>query len=386
MYLKFRYGLGYESLVNEVRDSIQWRRFCRISLCDPVPHATTLVKLTKRYGPGVVGELNRLLLDKAREEKLVRGRKLRVDTTVVEADIHYPTDASLLADGVRVITRYVNHLKKLGVEVKFRDRTRSIRTRLFSINKVLRRRSHEVYQDVRAITGEIMELAKRVVASAKCVAAGTEEFLQNKAVRLRARLQEAIALTEKVLWQTQEVQRGNRNLPERLVSLFDPGARPIRKGKLKSPTEFGRKVLIQETEERIVSGYGVCEGNPSDCSLLKEALESHKSVFSRVPRAVATDRRFSTADNEDFLIKQGVRRVSLPRKGKKTEKRRVYEKESWFRRLQRWRAGGEDTIGLLKSKYGLERSRFRGDAGTQTWVGLGILTYNLRRLTVLAQQ
>lgn len=331
-----------------------------------VPHATTLVKLTKRYGPGVVGELNRLLLDKAREEKLVRGRKLRVDTTVVEADIHYPTDASLLADGVRVITRYVNHLEKLG--------------------KVLRRRSHEVYQDVRAITGEIMELAKRVVASAKCVAAGTEEFLQNKAVRLRARLQEAIALTEKVLWQTQEVQRGNRNLPERLVSLFDPGARPIRKGKLKSPTEFGRKVLIQETEERIVSGYGVCEGNPSDCSLLKEALESHKSVFSRVPRAVATDRRFSTADNEDFLIKQGVRRVSLPRKGKKTEKRRVYEKESWFRRLQRWRAGGEDTIGLLKSKYGLERSRFRGDAGTQTWVGLGILTYNLRRLTVLAQQ
>lgn len=107
MYLKFRYQLGYETLVKEVSDSISWRKFCRIGLEKEVPHSTTLIKLSKKYGPELIDELNRLLLEKARDQKLIRGRKLRIDTTVIETDIHHPTDARLLQDSIKVITRTV---------------------------------------------------------------------------------------------------------------------------------------------------------------------------------------------------------------------------------------------------------------------------------------
>lgn len=390
MYLKHRYGLGYETLVQEVSDSIKWRRFCRLSLDARVPHSTTLIKLTKRFGPEVLEELNRLVVEKAREEKLIRGRKLRVDSTVVEADIHYPTDAGLLADGVRVITRTVRKLRDAGAALRteFRNRTRSIKKRIVEISKVLRRRTGEAYQEVRNITGEIMETTKQVIKNAEKVLKNAKHYAWrtgSKKVRVLTRkLEEAIKLTKQVVGQTEQVQEGNHHIPNRLVSLFDPEARPIRKGKLKSPTEFGRKVLVQETEERIITGYQVHTGNPADESLLQEAIADHQKVFGRPPWAVATDRGFGSKANEQFLKDQGVKRISLPRKGRKSKARLQYEKQPWFRRLQRWRSGGEGTIGILKRGYGLRRSRLKGTDGTRIWVGFGIMAYNLRRLATLS--
>ncbi len=390
MYLKYRYGLGYETLVQEVSDSIQWRRFCRLSLDARVPHSTTLIKLTKRFGPAVLEELNQLVVEKAREEKLIRGRKLRVDTTVIEADIHYPTDAGLLADGVRVITRTVRKLKDAGAAVRteFRNRTRSIKNRLVEIGKVLRRRSGEASREVRKITGEMMETTEQVVENAKKVLKNAKHYAWrtgSKKVRaLTIKLEEVIRLTKQVVWQTQQVNQGKRHIPNRLVSLFDKEARPIRKGKLKSPTEFGRKVLLQETEERIITGYQVHTGNPADDSLLQEAILHHRRVFGRSPWAVATDRGFGSKDNEQFLVDQGVKRISLPRKGRKSKARLQHERQPWFRRLQRWRSGGEGTIGILKRGYGLRRSRLKGTNGTRIWVGFGIMAYNLRRLATLS--
>lgn len=392
MYLKDRYGLGYESLVVEVRDSIQWRRFCEIPLDGKVPHPTTLSKLAKRYGDETVKELNDKLLDVARERKVLRGKKLRVDTTTIESDIHHPTDASLLADGVRVITRTVKQLQEVGAVVvnRIRDRARSVKGGILQIAKVLRKRTGQAIEEVRQVTREIVEITEQVVAQ------GSQALQEAKASigrggamaalmveGLAKQLDDAIGLTRRVIEQTLQVEAGVRHIPNRLVSLFDPDARPISRGKLKAPTEFGYKVLLGESEERLITGYEVYVGNPSDEGLLLPAVQQHQRATGKSPQAVATDRGFSSQANEVALMGEDVQQICLPRRGKLSEKRRAAEQRSWFRRLQRWRAGGEATISVLKRKYGLGRTRFRGHPGARTWVGYGVFTYNVRRLAII---
>lgn len=388
MYLKYRYGLGYEALVKEVSDSIMWRRFCRIPLSQKVPHATTLIKLTKRYGPQVVEELNRVLVAKAREKKVVRGKKLKVDTTVVAADIHYPTDAGLLADGVRVITRVVQKIQEAGVSLRgrFKDRTRTVKKKILSIAKVLKRRSEEAKSEVREITRQILKVAEEVVSGARKVAKEAKEKAHeagaSKIGGLVKKLEEAIELTGRVISQTKEVERGNVHLPQRLVSLFDPEARPIKRGKLKEPCEFGYKVLLAEAENDIIVDYQVLTENLPDNELLGDVVARHRQSFDRPPQALAADRGFSDKTKEEELRRQGVQKIAIPYRGKRSKSREEYEKQGWFRRLCRWRAGCEASISLLKRKYGLRRSRMRGHRGTSIWVGWGVMAHNLVKIGV----
>lgn len=392
MYLRFRHKLSYEALVQEVRDSYTWRRFCRIGPHQRVPDSSTLVKLVKKYGPDVLDQLNEELVRKAREKKVIRGQKLRMDTTVVESDIHYPTDAGLLADGVRMITRLVDRLKESGVNVsaRFRDQTHSVKAQILAIGKVLQRRTGEAQAEVQKATKELLGIARRVVAGAKAVAHQVTESVDEAGTaaaktvdRLAKRLRNVADLTAKIVEQTKQVLSGNRRIPDRVVSLADPDARPIKKGKLKSPTEFGFKVLIQETEERLVTGYEVSKGNPVDHTLLPKAIERHKKVFRRPPRKVAADRGFGTAKNDQYLAGQGVKQVAIPRPGKISEARKAHQKQRWFRSLQRWRAGGEGTISLLKRKYGMRRTLLRGFNGARCTVAGAVWAHNLTRLATM---
>jgi IS5 family transposase len=388
MYLKSRHQLGYETLVMEVEDSIKWRIFCRIPFDSPVPDSSTLIKLTQRFGPEAIEKLNQVLVDKAREKKLVKGRKLRIDTTVVEANIHHPTDTSLLADCVRVITRQVKKIKKqmIVVGAEFHDRTRSVKKRIYSIAKVLRRRTGETIKEVHKITGAIKEIAETVVAQAEQVLAEARQQTGHVAVKAGRTVESlgfVIQTARKVIAQTASVLQENTHIKNRIVSIFDTDARPIVKGKLKSPTEFGTKILIQDCENKIITRYKVLEGNPSDTELLIPAVDDHIETFDRPPRSVATDRGFADSDNEAALLGRGVKQCSLPRRGKLTKARREYQSQSWFKRLQRWRAGEEAQISLLKRKYGLGRSLSRGAKGTGAWVGMGILAHNLWRISSL---
>ena len=186
-----------------------------------------------------------------------------------------------------------------------------------------------------------------------------------------------IAVVEKVVEQTKEVISGNRHLPRRVVSLFDVGARPIRKGKSRKDTEFGRKVLLGETDHGIISMYEVVAENPADVKLLKDGVAGHRHLFRRRLKAVAGDRGFYSKSNVDGLKSDGVRQVSIPIRGKASAESRAYQRQFWFKRLQRFRAGCEAKISLLKRKFGLRRSLMRGDAGTKIWVGQSILAHNL---------
>jgi IS5 family transposase len=381
MYLKHRYQLGYEVLVKEVKDSFAWRRFCHLSLDDRVPDSTTLIKLTHKYGEDTVRALNDALVLKLKEGKVVRGRKLRIDTTVVESDIHHPTDTGLLTDGIRVITRVVSKLKKVvpGIGSRFVKHTRKAKKVYLGLMKVMKGRTGKDDSALKRARDNLVKITGEVIADGRGVQAELE-LLQEKSPLLnglKGQLGEWIEAAEKVVRQTQEVIKGNRHLPRRLVSLFDVDARPIKRGKARTDTEFGRKVLLGETDHGIITIYQVLDENPSDTALLKPVVRGHRRLFRKRLKAVAGDRGFYSQPNEDWLKDNGVRRVSIPKRGKVREDQRRYQKQSWFKRLQRFRAGIEARISLLKRKFGLKRSLMRGSPGVNIWVGQGILAHNL---------
>jgi len=381
MYLKYRYGLGYEILVKEVSDSIAWRRFCHLALDDRIPDSTTLIKLTHKYGEDTVRVLNETLVLKLKEEKVVRGKKLRIDTTVVESDIHHPTDTGLLMDSIRAITRVVSKLKKAvpGIGSRFVNHMRKAKKTYLGLMKVIKGRSGKDDVALKKVRGELVKLTEQVI-TAGCAVQSELDVLPEKlppANRLRKQLSALVKTAEQIVWQTQEVIKGNRHLPQRIISMFDITARPIRRGKSQADTEFGRKVLLGETDHGIISTYQVVEDNPSDVALLKPAVKGHKRLFRKRLRAVTGDRGFYSQANEDWLKDDGIKQISIPKRGKISEERRRYQKQPWFKRLQRFRAGIEARISLLKRKFGLKRSRMRGSHGFNIWVGQGIFAQNL---------
>jgi len=391
LYLKHRYQLGYESLCREVADSIGWRRFCRIGLDQPVPHPTTLVKLVGRAGPEVIVQLNAALVEKLAADKLLRGRKLRVDTTVVEADIDYPTDADLLEQAVRKVGGLVRRIKARGAagRTRFRDRGRAAGRRMRQLAHSLRRRGGNAMVEVDRLTGEVAGLARQTMRQVQAVVRNARQARRRRPGDGRlgwlvGELEETIGLTGRLLAQTDQRLAGNRVIPDRLVSLADPDARPIRKGKPRSPTEFGYTLLVAEDERGFVADYQLQQGNPPDAPQLVPAVQRVAEVTGRVAGTVVGDRGFGTAANDQALAECGVTRVGLQRKGRLSPSRAALERTRSFRRMRNWRVGIEARISHLKRSFGLRRTRLRRLPGARTWVGLGVFAYNLQRMTVVA--
>jgi IS5 family transposase len=383
MYLKDRYQLGYETLVDEVEDHIKWRKFCQIPLDKRVPESTTLIKLTQKYGPEMIAAVNNGLLHQLTRKKILNGKKLRMDSTVVPSNIHYPTDAGLLSDSVKKITKIVKAIKEQGVavKIKFRDRTRTVKKTILRLCKNLRKKATSKKESIKEQTKKLLTITKGVLQQARDVARGTahaaEEDLFDGIKALFDELNEFTNIADRIQDQTQKVlaDKGN-TIKSRVVSIFDTTARPIKKGKLGVKAEFGNKVVVQDTAQGIVTGYQVLEENPSDTDLVDDAMEQHVAIFGCSPDEVATDRGFSSAENE-VKLQETVTHVSMPKKGKLDADRKQYQRQHWFKRLQRFRAGGEAKISLLKRKFGLRRSRLRGLRGIKIHVGWGILTHNL---------
>ena len=391
LYLKHRYQLGYESLCREVADSISWRRFCRIGLDRPVPHPTTLIKLVRRAGPEMIEELNAALVAKLAAGKLLRGRKLRVDTTVVEADIDYPTDADLLEQAVRKLGGLVRRVKARGgaSRTRFRDRGRAAGRRMKQLARTLRRRTGVAMGEVDRLTGEVAGIARQSLREVQAVMRNARGGLarrpgDGRLARLVDELAETIAATQRLLAQTDQRLAGNRVIPDRLVSLADPDARPIRKGKPRQPTQFGYTLLLAEDERGFVADHQLHKGNPPDAPQLVPTVQRVIGVTGRVPATVVGDRGFGTAANDQALEALGVRRVGLQRTGTPSKARLAVERTRRFRRLRNWRVGIEARISHLKRSFGLRRTRLRRLGGARTWVGLGIFAYNLQRMTVVA--
>jgi len=398
MFLKFRYRLGYELLCREVGDSISWQRFCRIPLGIRVPHPTTLMKITSRCGDDAVAGLNEALLAKAAAGKLLRTNKVRADTTVVEADVGYPTDSGLLAKAVGSMARSVARIKAAGgaTRTRTRDRRRSAGRRARSIASKLRLRGQQQRDQAQAavqrITGELADIAQACLREAVAVVRNAKRALRSATGTRKGRLTQAINHLDALMTRTQQVvtqtrSRLNGVMPEsatRVVSLHDVDARPIRKGRLGKPVEFGYKAQIVDNADGVILDHTVEIGNPTDAPQLAPAIDRITRRAGRSPRAVTADRGYGYASVERDLHELGVRNVAIPRVSKPGAARREFERRRSFRNKVKWRTGSEGRINHLKRSYGWNRTHLTGLNGARTWCGHGVFAHNLVKISTLA--
>ena len=361
MFLKYRYRLGFETLCREVTDSITWQRFCRIPLGGRVPHPTTLMKITTRCGQEAVDGLNEALLAKAVEAKVLKTNRVRADTTVVEANVAYPSDSWLLAKGVAKMATAAKKLQSEGLATRTRlaDKTRTVRSRARSINANLRRRNDDKLAEVKRINGELAGIAERVARQADAVVRNARRKLRALGTGVGARraavadLERTAALTRQIAAQTRQRLAGETPPgATRVVSLHDADARPIVKGRLGKPVEFGYKAQLVDNEDGVIVDHNVEAGNPPDAPMLEPAIQRIKRRTGRAPRAVTADRGYGEQGVEDDLRAAGVRYVVLPTKGRPTAERRQIENRRAFRKMVRWRTGCEGRISCAKRDFG----------------------------------
>jgi IS5 family transposase len=398
MFLKFRYRLGYESLCREVSDSISWQRFCRIPFGTRVPHPTTLMKITTRCGDDAVTGLNEALLAKAAAAKLLRTDRVRADTTVVEAAVAYPTDSGLLAKAIGTMARTVMRIKAAGGAsgTPSRDRRRSAGQRARSIAAKLKLRG-EQHRDqaqaaVRRITGELAGIAEAAMREAKAVIRNARRALRTATGQRKGRLHRAINDLDTLMGRTERVVAQTRSrlagvMPEsatRVVSLHDVDARPIRKGRLGKPVEFGYKAQIVDNADGVILDHNVEMGNPPDAPQLAPAIARITTRTGHTPRAVTADRGYGQASVERDLHDLGVGSVAIPRMSKPTAARREFEHRRAFRQKVKWRTGSEGRINHIKRSYGWNRTELTGITGVRTWCGHGVFTHNLVKIGTLA--
>jgi len=380
MFLKYRYGMGYETLCKEVADSFTWRRFCRIGLDGRVPDPSTLMKLTKRLGPELVEELNAELLSLAVERRMLRSRRLRVDTTVVEADIRSPTDSGLCAHAISRLTRLARRIKSAGLapSERLRDRRRAVGKRVRAISAA-RVRGRQALATIDRLTAEIAARAKQTVREARWLASAARRDLAagQHTGALVEQLERELEAAEQVLAQTDLRLAGQRTIPDRRVSLVEADARPIRMGSPRRPTQFGYKARVADTAEGFVLVDVPARGNPGDDGLLEGAIAKARASGMHV-RTVYADRGFGTRIGDSALARHRIRDPVIPRRGRASPTEHT---RSWRRRY-RFRNGLEGRISQLKRK-GLRRTRLRTLAGAQTWVGGIALAHNLQRMALL---
>ena len=243
--------------------------------------------------------------------------------------------------------------------------------------------------EVQQGTGELARLARQTVREVAAVRRSAHRALARRPQdgrlgRLVGELDATIGHSQRLLAQTGQWLAGELVIPDRLVSLCDPDARPIRKGKPQRLTEFGYTALVAEDERGFIADHAVQLGNPPDAPQLVPAVQRVARVTGRVPHMVAGDRGFGTAANDRALAELGVARVGRQRKGTLSATRAAQERTRWFRRLRNWRVGIEARISHLKRGFGVRRTRLRRLTGARTWVGLGIFAYNLQRMAVVA--
>lgn len=396
------YGWSYEETEHFVGDSLVLRQFCRLYL-EAVPDDTTLIRWANLIGPQTVERLNDRVVELAKTQKVTRGRKLRVDSTVVPTTMHHPTDGSLLADGVRVLSRLLRRAQSLvgtgaavGREL-FRNRTRSARQAVRQLHRWARRQRESPTPKAGKSAAQRAEAAKTAMKAAYERLLGIVQRSRQQAQRASALLREAggeaaqrlVQQLEAVLPQVARVMSQARRrviegvavpAKEKLVSLFEPHTQIIKRGKPGRDVEFGRKLWLDEVEGGIISRYEVLAEPGPDAAYLPGSLAGHQKRFGKAPELLTADRGVFSPENERQAKEAGVKRVVIPYAGKAPPERLAQERERWFRRGYRFRAGIEGRISVLKRRQGLGRCPEHGEDGLGRWVGWGIVTANLLQI------
>jgi IS5 family transposase len=383
MVVKQRSGWGYETLVREVSDSLHLRRFCLIALTERVPDESTVRKHARRLGAEVVDEIGRVVIAAATTgERRFVARAARIDSTVIEADVRYPTDIGLAADATKALAR-AGAAASGGPRV--RDRSRAIERRQRKLNRTLAARTGQGKPTALRLTGEAGALVERSVREARRLAEDLRRRARGRGARRKldaARRLDELADRAAIVARQIRQRLAGEKITNRLVSVADPDARPIRKGKLRQPTEFGYVVQLAEVCEntrRGARGLIVPAANQIGSPNEPDLLPATAAEFDRLglrPREVALDGGFYPDGIAEDL--PGPQRVFIAGRQSAGSKRTD-------RRLARFRVGIEGRISHLKRRYGLRRSRLKGHHGARTWTAWAILTYNLDTLAIRAR-
>lgn len=378
------YGLSYERTEYQVRDSLVLRQFCRVYF-NEVPDDTTLIRWAQLIQPETLERFNHRLTQLATQLKVTKGRKLRIDGTVVESNIHYPSDSSLLADSVRMLGRTLSRAKEvlkdeteLGKQV-FRNRVRSVRRLARQVGEAMRKRGETAREQGMKAYRKLVKATQTTIEQAQQVLPALQAVTSKEAEKLSAVLETFIPRAEQVVSQTVRRVFNGEKVPacEKMVSIFEPHSDIIRRNKARKPTEYGHKVWLDEVEGGIVTRWQVLEGNPNDDQQWLPSLEHHIECFGKPPNQMSGDRGVHSSQNEQVAQERGVKRVILPQPGRKNEARKQHEKQRWFKQGRKWHAGVEGRISVLKRRNELNRCRDHGKRGFDKWIGWGVIAANL---------
>jgi len=367
-----------------VSDSLNLRRFCRVYLND-VPVDTTLLRWANLIQPKTLEKFNQRIVPLTVERKVTRGRKLRTDGTVVESNIHPPSDSRLLADSVRVLARSVVrgrallHSARQKVQAGFEDCTQQAKRLARQIGETLRSKKVIAQTAGRQHYEELLTLTQQTIAWAVRTEKQLGEQTQWKAKRLAVTLSHFVPLAKQVIQQaTRRVLQGEQVLAsEKIVSIFEEHTDIIRRGKESHPVEYGHKVWLNEVEGGLVSRYRILEGNPSDEQQWKASLKAHLKTFHHPPVQASADRGLFSELNEQLAQDLGVKHVILPKRGYRSQARLKHEHKAWFVKGRHWHAGVEGRISVLKRVHSLGRCLAHGFTGFECWVGWGVIAGNL---------
>ncbi len=387
LVVKHLYNWSYRETEQRVGESLVLRWYCRIYF-QAVPDFSTLQRWSHTIRPETLHALNDRVVTLAGQAKVTQGRKLRIDGTVMETTIHHPTDSSLLADGVRVLSRAIRRSKPLvgeqlaGVRDAFRSRMRTMRRRLQTLHRLRRRLGEDkaeqrkgVYVTLLAATEATIQQAEQIRDALRAI--GGEGKAQ--AERLISQIDQALPLIQQVIRQARQRVFDGKKVPakEKIVSIFEPHTRIIPWHKGGAAVEFGR-LVVDEVEGGIVSRVAVLEDKTAEQGQLEPALAHHQQVSGRPPRLVTADRGVHAADNERVVQEAGVEHLVIPRSGMVSEAQRARERARSWRRRYRWRAGIEGRLSSVRRDYGLRRCPDHGEAGFLRHLGWGVIASNLR--------
>jgi IS5 family transposase len=381
----------YRELRERIADGLTLRQFTDF-YCAPVPKHDAFQRGFIRLTPQTLRAVNDLVVRAAVELGLEAGAKLRVDTTVVQTDIHHPTDNTLLWDVVRVVTRLVRRLAK-ALELRrikdFCDRTRAARRRMYEIQRMTTRQRHE--QQARTYR-VLIDIAEEVVGNARAglertrTIRGKDVFTDMAIEQLRGQIEHFCHLGDRVIDQARRRVLFGEQLAtdEKIYSIFEPHTDLVKRGKVRTPVEFGHKVFLAESAKGLITQYEVLKGNPPDEVHVASSLQRHRQAFGRAPELYGSDRGFFSEQNLASCEHAGVKLVCIPQRGgKRTPRREAYESSAAFKNGQRFRAGIEGRISVLFRGRGMKRCLAEGHDRFELWVGAAVLANNLMRIAAL---
>jgi IS5 family transposase len=384
LVVKRLYGYSYEATEKRVRDSLSLRQFCRVYLND-VPDDSVLIRWANLIQPKTLEAFNQRIVQLAVERKVTKGKKLRIDGTVVESNIRPPSDGRLLSDGVRVLSRSIQRGRSLlaaaGQEVKtgFADLTTKAKQLSRQIGETLRNKKEAAQTLGRQQYERLLEMTEQTISWATETAKQLHQQKQQKAKQLADTLEHFVPLAKQVIEQTTRRILKHEQVPasEKIVSLFEEHTDIICRGKEARPVEYGHKIWLNEVDGGLVSHYRILDGNPSDEQQWKPSLKAHIKTFQHPPEQASADRGLSSEANEQTAHDLGVKHVIIPKRGYRSKERLKYEHKIWFVKGRHWHAGVEGRISVLKRAHGLGRCLAHGLNGFQGWVAWAVIAGNL---------